>query len=169
VAVFNRSHYEDVLVARVHKLVPKDVWKRRFEFINDWERLLVEEKNTTILKFFLYISKYEQLARFKERLDDPGRQWKISDSDYSERKLWDKYVDAFEAALSKCSTEPQVVQEFCGLPDRCGCDGRYETQPAQADSRSAENSQALPSGSRERAQDKKLERKISSRRRIGRN
>ena len=105
VAVFNRSHYEDVLVARVHKLVPKDVWKRRFEFINDWERLLVEEKNTTILKFFLYISKYEQLARFKARLDDPGRQWKISDSDYSERKLWDKYVDAFEAALSKCSTE----------------------------------------------------------------
>jgi len=105
VAVFNRSHYEDVLVARVHKLVPKDVWKRRFEFINDWERLLVEEKNTTILKFFLYISKDEQLARFKERLDDPGRQWKISDSDYSERKLWDKYVEAFEAALSKCSTE----------------------------------------------------------------
>jgi len=105
VAVFNRSHYEDVLVARVHKLVPKDVWKRRFKFINDWERLLVEEKNTAILKFFLYISKDEQLARFKERLDDPGRQWKISDTDYSERKLWDKYVDAFEAALSKCSTE----------------------------------------------------------------
>ena len=105
VAVFNRSHYEDVLVARVHKLVPKDVWRQRFEFINDWERLLVEEKNTTILKFFLYISKDEQLARFKERLDDPGRQWKISDSDYSERKLWDKYIDAFEAALSKCSTE----------------------------------------------------------------
>jgi PPK2 family polyphosphate:nucleotide phosphotransferase len=105
VAVFNRSHYEDVLVVRVHKLVPKDVWKRRFEFINDWERLLVEEKNTTILKFFLYISKDEQLARFKERLNDPGRQWKISDSDYSERKLWDKYLDAFEAALSKCSTE----------------------------------------------------------------
>jgi Uncharacterized conserved protein len=76
VAVFNRSHYEDVLVARVHKLVPKDVWKQRFEFINDWERLLVEEKNTTILKFFLYISKDEQLARFKERLDDPGRHGK---------------------------------------------------------------------------------------------
>jgi PPK2 family polyphosphate:nucleotide phosphotransferase len=105
VAVFNRSHYEDVLVVRVHNLVPKHVWKRRFEFINDWEKLLVEEKNTTILKFFLYISKDEQLSRFKERLDDPARQWKISDSDYSERKLWDKYIDAFEAALSKCSTE----------------------------------------------------------------
>jgi len=105
VAVFNRSHYEDVLVARVHDLVPKHVWKQRYEFINNWERLLVEEKNTTILKFFLYISKDEQLSRFKDRLDDPARQWKISDSDYSERKLWDKYIDAFEAAISKCSTK----------------------------------------------------------------
>jgi len=105
VAVFNRSHYEDVLVVRVHDLVPKHVWKQRYEFINNWEKLLVEEKNTTILKFFLYISKDEQLSRFKDRLDDPARQWKISDSDYSERKLWDKYIDAFEAAISKCSTE----------------------------------------------------------------
>ena len=105
VAVFNRSHYEDVLVVRVHDLVPKHVWKQRYEFINNWERLLVEEKNTTILKFFLYISKDEQLSRFKDRLDDPARQWKISDSDYSERKLWDKYIEAFEAAISKCSTK----------------------------------------------------------------
>ena len=105
VAVFNRSHYEDVLVVRVHDLVPKHVWKQRYEFINNWERLLVEEKNTTILKFFLYISKDEQLSRFKDRLDDPSRQWKISDSDYSERKLWDDYIDAFEAAISKCSTK----------------------------------------------------------------
>jgi len=105
VAVFNRSHYEDVLVVRVHDLVPRHVWKQRYDFINDWERLLVEEKNTTILKFFLYISKEEQLSRFKDRLDDPARQWKISDSDYSERKLWDKYIDAFETAISKCSTK----------------------------------------------------------------
>jgi len=105
VAVFNRSHYEDVLVVRVHDLVPKHVWKQRYEFINNWERLLVEEKNITILKFFLYISKDEQLSRFKDRLDDPARQWKISDSDYSERKLWDNYIDAFEAAISKCSTK----------------------------------------------------------------
>lgn len=105
VAIFNRSHYEDVLVARVHNLVPKDIWKLRFDFINDWERLLASEKNTTILKFFLYISKEEQLARFKERLDDSARQWKISEGDYSERKLWDDYFDAFEAALSKCSTD----------------------------------------------------------------
>ncbi len=105
VAVFNRSHYEDVLVVRVHDLVPKHVWKQRYDFINDWEKLLVDEKNTTILKFFLYISKDEQLSRFKDRLDDPARQWKISDSDYSERKLWDKYIDAFETAISKCSTK----------------------------------------------------------------
>ncbi len=105
VAVFNRSHYEDVLVVRVHDLVPKHVWKQRYDFINDWERLLVDEKNTTILKFFLYISKDEQLSRFKDRLDDPARQWKISDSDYSEQKLWDKYIDAFETAISKCSTK----------------------------------------------------------------
>jgi PPK2 family polyphosphate:nucleotide phosphotransferase len=105
VAIFNRSHYEDVLVARVHKLVPKDVWKPRYDFINEWERLLTVENNTTILKFFLYISKEEQLSRFKERLDDPARQWKISDGDYSERDLWDDYIDAFEDALSKCSAK----------------------------------------------------------------
>jgi PPK2 family polyphosphate:nucleotide phosphotransferase len=104
VAVFNRSHYEDVLVARVHKLVPKSLWKDRYDLINEWEKLLAAQNNTTILKFFLYISKEEQLSRFKARLDDPGRQWKISESDYSERDLWGDYIDAFEAALSKCST-----------------------------------------------------------------
>lgn len=105
VAVFNRSHYEDVLPVRVHKLAPKHIWKARYDLINDWERLLHTQNNTTILKFFLYISKEEQLARFKERLDDPSRQWKISASDYSERALWDDYTVAFEDALSKCSTE----------------------------------------------------------------
>ena len=105
VAVFNRSHYEDVLVVRVHKLVPKPVWQARYDFINQWEKLLHAENNTTILKFFLYISKDEQLARFKERLDDPGRQWKISDSDYSERDYWDDYIEAFDDALGNCSKE----------------------------------------------------------------
>jgi PPK2 family polyphosphate:nucleotide phosphotransferase len=105
VAVFNRSYYEDVLIARVHKLVSKDVWKPRYDIINNWEKLLATENNTTILKFFLYISKEEQLSRFKERLDDPVRQWKISDSDYSERELWAAYIRAFEAALSRCSTK----------------------------------------------------------------
>jgi PPK2 family polyphosphate:nucleotide phosphotransferase len=105
VAIFNRSHYEDVLVARVHKLAPKDLIKDRYDKINAWERLLAVQNNTTILKFFLYISKEEQLARFKARLDDPDRQWKISASDYAERDLWDDYIDAFDAALSRCSTE----------------------------------------------------------------
>ncbi len=105
VAIFNRSHYEDVLVARVHKLVPKDVWKPRYDFINDWEKLIATENHTTVLKFFLYISKEEQLSRFKERLDDPARQWKISNSDYTERALWDDYIHAFEDALSQCSTK----------------------------------------------------------------
>jgi PPK2 family polyphosphate:nucleotide phosphotransferase len=105
VAIFNRSHYEDVLAVRVHELVPKEIWKPRYEFINEWEKMLAVENNTTILKFFLYISKEEQLARFKERLDDPARQWKISDTDYAERDKWDDYIEAFEAALSRCSTE----------------------------------------------------------------
>jgi PPK2 family polyphosphate:nucleotide phosphotransferase len=105
VSVFNRSHYEDVLVARVHRLVPKDVWKARFDFINGFEKLLAVDNDTTILKFFLYISPEEQLARFEQRLEDPARQWKISASDYSERDLWGDYIKAFEAALSNCSTK----------------------------------------------------------------
>lgn len=104
IAVFNRSHYEDVLVARVHELVPKPQWEARYGFINQWERLLTEQNATTILKFFLYISKEEQLERFKRRLDDPARQWKISNSDYTERELWDDYIAAFETALTKCTT-----------------------------------------------------------------
>jgi PPK2 family polyphosphate:nucleotide phosphotransferase len=105
VSIFNRSHYEDVLAARVHKLAPKEILKARYDDINDWERLLAKDNNTTILKFFLYISPGEQLARFAARLDDPARQWKISNSDYTERQLWDDYIEAFEQALSRCSTE----------------------------------------------------------------
>ncbi|HMK90176.1 MAG TPA: PPK2 family polyphosphate kinase [Methylocystis sp.] len=105
VAIFNRSHYEDVLAVRVHKFAPKEIWKPRYDFINDWERLLAVENNTVILKFFLYISKAEQLERFKARLDDPAHQWKISESDYTERNRWDDYIKAFEAMLSRCSTD----------------------------------------------------------------
>jgi PPK2 family polyphosphate:nucleotide phosphotransferase len=103
VAIFNRSHYEDVLVVRVHKLVPKDTWQARYEHINAFERLLVDS-GTTVLKFFLWISKDEQLARFKDRLEDPARQWKISDSDYTERAYWDDYGAAYEDMLERCST-----------------------------------------------------------------
>jgi PPK2 family polyphosphate:nucleotide phosphotransferase len=104
VSVFNRSHYEDVLVVRVHKLVPKEVWQQRYDLINEFERLLVLN-NTAIIKFFLYISKDEQLGRFRQRLDDPAKHWKISDADYKEREFWDDYVLAYEDMLSKCSTK----------------------------------------------------------------
>jgi PPK2 family polyphosphate:nucleotide phosphotransferase len=103
VVIFNRSHYEDVLVVRVHKLVPKSVWSRRYALINDFEKGLVDN-GTHILKFYLHISAEEQLKRFKQRLDDPARQWKISEADYKERACWDKYVEAYEDALSRCST-----------------------------------------------------------------
>jgi PPK2 family polyphosphate:nucleotide phosphotransferase len=103
VAVFNRSHYEDVLVVRVHNLVPKAVWSCRYDQINAFEKDLVDA-DTHILKFYLHISKQEQLTRFKERLKDPAKQWKISESDYKERKFWDDYTAAYEEALSRCST-----------------------------------------------------------------
>ena len=92
--IFNRSYYEGVLVVRVHKLVDDSVWSKRYELINDFEKML-SRNGTTVLKFFLHISPEEQLARFKQRLDDPSRHWKISDSDYSERELWPEYIDAY--------------------------------------------------------------------------
>jgi PPK2 family polyphosphate:nucleotide phosphotransferase len=104
VVIYNRSHYEDVLVVRVHKLLPRSVWSKRFELINDFEKMLTENR-TRVLKFYLHISQDEQLARFKQRLDDPGRHWKISESDYSERELWPKYVEAYEDAIERTSTK----------------------------------------------------------------
>jgi PPK2 family polyphosphate:nucleotide phosphotransferase len=104
VVVFNRSYFEDVLVVRVHKLVPRSVWSKRFELINDFETTL-SRNGTTILKFFLHISPEEQLLRFKQRLDDPSRHWKISESDYSERELWPQYIEAYEEAMAVTSTK----------------------------------------------------------------
>jgi PPK2 family polyphosphate:nucleotide phosphotransferase len=103
VAIFNRSHYEDVLVVRVHDLVPKKVWSKRYEHINNFEKLLYDN-GTHILKFYLHIDRDEQLQRFKQRIDDPARHWKISEGDYAERPFWDAYTDAFETSLEKCST-----------------------------------------------------------------
>lgn len=103
VAIFNRSYYEDVLVVRVHNLVGKDIWHKRYEAINDFERHLTDS-GTHIIKFFLHISPKEQLFRFKQRIDDPSRQWKISETDYSERGYWQEYLLAYEEALSRCST-----------------------------------------------------------------
>jgi PPK2 family polyphosphate:nucleotide phosphotransferase len=104
VAIFNRSYYEDVLVVRVRKLVPRSVWSKRYALINDFEEMLMEN-HTRILKFCLHISPDEQLERFERRLDDPERQWKISESDYSERKLWPQYVEAYEDAIAHTSTK----------------------------------------------------------------
>lgn len=104
VAIFNRSHYEDVLVVRVHDLVPKEIWSKRYDDINAFERMLVES-GIHILKFYLHIDPDEQLERFKARIEDPTRHWKISDGDYAERPFWDDYTAAFEDAIGKCSTE----------------------------------------------------------------
>lgn len=103
IGIFNRSHYEDVLVVRVHNLVPKEVWSRRYAEINDFERML-EISNVKILKFFLHISKDEQKRRFQQRIDDKDRRWKISEADFAERKFWDDYTKAYEAALTNCGT-----------------------------------------------------------------
>jgi PPK2 family polyphosphate:nucleotide phosphotransferase len=101
--IFNRSHYEDVLIVRVHGLVPKSVWSRRYDQINAFENILAQN-HTHILKFYLHISKDEQLERFKARLDDPTKHWKASQADFEERKYWPAYTQAYEAALSNCST-----------------------------------------------------------------
>lgn len=103
IVIFNRSHYEDVLVVRVHDLVPEDVWSRRYDQINAFERRLADE-GTTILKFFLHISKEEQRSRLQARLDEPTKLWKFSRGDLAERELWNDYVEAYEAALSRTST-----------------------------------------------------------------
>ncbi|MEA3325898.1 MAG: polyphosphate kinase 2 family protein [Chloroflexota bacterium] len=103
ILIFNRSHYEDVLVVRVHDLVSKDVWKKRYDQINDFERLLADE-GTTIRKFFLHVSKQEQAKRFLARLDRPQKRWKFNPGDLEEREYWDDYIAAFEDVLSKTST-----------------------------------------------------------------
>ena len=104
IGIFNRSHYEDVLVVRVHGLVPKAVWSKRYDQINDFERHLVDN-GTTIVKFFLSIDRDEQRKRFQDRFDDPTKRWKFSMGDLEEREHWDDYQAAFDEALTKTSTE----------------------------------------------------------------
>jgi PPK2 family polyphosphate:nucleotide phosphotransferase len=104
IGIFNRSHYEDVLVVRVHGLMPRKVWAARYGQINDFERIL-SDNGTTIVKFFLAIDKDEQRQRFQARYDDPTKRWKFSMGDLEERKLWDDYQAAFDDALSKTSTD----------------------------------------------------------------
>ncbi len=104
VGIFNRSHYEDVLVVRVHDLVPRDIWSQRYDRINQFESLLADS-GTTILKFFLHISKAEQLRRLRSRIEDPLKNWKITSADTQERRYWDAYTEAYEEALARCSTK----------------------------------------------------------------
>ena len=103
IAIFNRSHYDDVIEVHVHNLVPKNELTLRYRQINDFERYLSENHLTT-LKFFLHISKDEQKKRLQERIEDPTKRWKISESDLQDRKYWDKYMESYEEALSRCST-----------------------------------------------------------------
>jgi PPK2 family polyphosphate:nucleotide phosphotransferase len=104
VGIFNRSHYEDVLVVRVHDLVPKKQWQTRYEHINNFEQLLADS-GTTVLKFMLHIDRDEQLERFRKRIDRPHKNWKISEADYSERRFWDDYTEAFNEVFRRCSTD----------------------------------------------------------------
>lgn len=103
ITIFNRAHYEDVLVVRVHNLVSEDVWRSRYHIINEFEQMLTLS-NIRILKFFLHISKDEQKRRLESRLKDPDKHWKFSKNDIKERRLWDEYQKAFEDAISNCST-----------------------------------------------------------------
>ncbi len=103
ITIFNRSHYESVLIERVHSIVPRSIWSRRYSQINEFERMLADE-GTTIIKFFLHISKQEQKERLEARLKDPAKNWKFDHRDLEERKLWDDYQEAYEDALSKCAT-----------------------------------------------------------------
>ncbi len=104
IVIFNRSHYEDVLVVRVHNFVPKKIWSKRYEQINAFEKVLAEE-GTTILKFYLHIDKDEQKKRLEARRDDPEKCWKFNVGDLKERELWDDYLQAYEDAISRTSTE----------------------------------------------------------------
>ena len=104
IGIFNRSQYEDVLIVRVHKLVAKSVWSERYDEINRFEKYLTDN-GTTVLKFFLHISKDEQKRRIEERIADPAKHWKLSPADLKEREFWDDYTEAYEDVLSKCSTK----------------------------------------------------------------
>ena len=109
IQIFNRSHYEDILVTRVHKLCDDETAKKRIKAINDFEKLLQEHGNTIILKFYLHVSKEEQAERLQERIDDPKKQWKYNPKDAEERKRWDEYARMYEECFEHCSRIPWVI------------------------------------------------------------
>jgi len=109
IQIFNRSHYEDVLVTRVHKWIDDDIAKKRMEAINDFEKLLQEHNNTSILKFYLHVSPEEQQKRLAERIQNPMKQWKYNENDFSEAKLWDIYMNMYEDCFENCGDIPWTI------------------------------------------------------------
>lgn len=106
IQIFNRSHYEDILITRVHKWCDDEKAKKRMKAINDWEELLTQHNNTTILKFYLHVSPEEQQVRLKERMKDPAKMWKYNENDFAEAKLWDVYMNMYEDAFANCNVIP---------------------------------------------------------------
>jgi PPK2 family polyphosphate:nucleotide phosphotransferase len=106
IQIFNRSHYEDILITRVHKWCDDETAKKRMKAINDWEELITQHNNTILLKFYLHISPEEQQLRLTERLSEPGKMWKYNENDFAEAKLWDEYMKMYEAAFSNCNNIP---------------------------------------------------------------
>jgi PPK2 family polyphosphate:nucleotide phosphotransferase len=109
IAVFNRSHYEDVLITRVHKWCDDATAEKRFDAINDFEELMVLHNSTTIFKFYLHISKEEQQQRLKERMEDPSKYWKYNENDFKEAELWEKYMQMYEDVFENCSAVPWTI------------------------------------------------------------
>ncbi|HMU45142.1 MAG TPA: polyphosphate kinase [Chitinophagaceae bacterium] len=109
IQIFNRSHYEDILITRVHKWCDDDTAKKRMRAINDFERILQEHNNTHILKFYLHVSPDEQRARLVERLKDPGKMWKYNEKDFEESRLWDIYMEMYEECFNNCNNPPWTI------------------------------------------------------------
>lgn len=109
IQIFNRSQYEDILVTRVHKLIDDDIAKKRMDAINDFEKLLKDHNNTSILKFYLHVSQEEQLGRLDERIRNPEKQWKYNENDFTETKLWDIYMDMYEDCFRHCDHVPWII------------------------------------------------------------
>jgi PPK2 family polyphosphate:nucleotide phosphotransferase len=109
IQIFNRSHYEDILVTRVHKWIDDNTAKKRMEAINNFEKLLWEHNNTSILKFYLHVSPKEQLERLNERIRDPKKQWKYNENDFSETRLWDIYMEMYEDCFENCNDIPWII------------------------------------------------------------
>lgn len=109
IVIFNRSHYEDILIQRVHKWIDQDRVNMRIDTINAWERSLIEDNNTTILKFYMHISPERQLEKLQERIDDPTKNWKHNEGDWEQRKLWDQYMACYEDVITRCSYAPWTV------------------------------------------------------------